>query len=120
MIKTRKDYQKYLKEYKTENYKNVPASEDDYIKWWEEAIETDLREFEVLDSSFTMHFHPYQKDGPLLVLDKKGNLPEKYQRKFEAYQVYGANLNMLVDVEYKELDDGGKIYYITVTGENSL
>lgn len=120
MIKSRKDYQNYLKEYKNKNYTNTPSSDDAYVKWWEEAIEKDLDEFSLLPGPFVMHFHPYQKDGPLLVLDKNGNLPEKYQRKFEAYEVYGLDMGMLVDVESKDLSDGSKVYYITATGENSL
>jgi hypothetical protein len=63
------------------------------------------------EGGLDMVFHPYQKDGPLLILDKDGHLPAKYAYKFFAYQLwardYGGRITLDTERKGKEL-----IYHI--------
>jgi hypothetical protein len=116
MIETKADFRQYLINHRNSEYGNAPATAEEYADWWGKAIEEDLREF-VIKGEHIMHFKRFQKDGPLLVLTKSGELPEKFEKKFQAYKVYGLDMGYQVEVNYIPDSNEGRIYTIKVTND---
>ena len=111
---TEKQYRKYLKDYKTTNYPTAPASANDYADWWIEAVKTTLQEIMEMGGTRDYHYKKHQKDGPLLVVEENGKLPERDQKRFAAFKGIGLEIGLVVVVECIEDGDGGIIIKVQV------
>ena len=114
MSLSKQKYRSYLSAHKAKQYPTAPATTQEYIQFWETALLLDLKE-SVASGGFQMHFHPFQKDGPLLVLDKAGKIPEKYSKKLAAYPTYGLDLGLNVVVESYTDKGGGQLVSVKIT-----
>ena len=113
-MKNEAQYRSYLTEYKTKNHPSAPATPDEYADFWIDAVKQKLKELKETGKVHRMHFKPFQKDGPLLVVTKEGKLPEKNINYFEACEGIGLDLGYSVMVEYIPDEDGGIIVLIKV------
>ena len=102
MITTKQQYIDYLQTYKNKFFRNAPTTPEEYARVSVEMLQEDIKQIE--NSGLTMTFQPNDDLQALLRLDKKGNIPERYRNKFEAYKVWAS--------------DAGKVLTINQTQEN--